>query len=49
VNDKMATVIFPHQLFQNHSGPQKDASVYLFEEVLFVMQHKRELKKIRGF
>jgi deoxyribodipyrimidine photolyase-related protein len=40
------TVIFPHQLFQNHPGLQKNAAVYLVEEWLFFKQYNFHQQKL---
>jgi deoxyribodipyrimidine photolyase-related protein len=43
---KPVTVILPHQLFQNHPGLQKDASIYLVEEALFFRQFNFHQQKL---
>ncbi|ALL06968.1 deoxyribodipyrimidine photolyase [Pedobacter sp. PACM 27299] len=40
------TLIFPHQLFQNHPALQKDRAVYLVEEWLFFKQYNFHRKKL---
>jgi deoxyribodipyrimidine photolyase-related protein len=40
------TIIFPHQLFQNHPGLQKNAAVYLVEEWLFFKQYNFHQQKL---
>ena len=40
------TLIFPHQLFQSHPGSQKDRSVYLVEEWLFIQQYNFHQQKL---
>jgi deoxyribodipyrimidine photolyase-related protein len=40
------TIIFPHQLFQNHPALQKGRVVYLVEEWLFYRQYNFHLKKL---
>jgi deoxyribodipyrimidine photolyase-related protein len=41
-----ATLIFPHQLFQQHPALQKDSPVYLVEEWLFFSQYNFHQQKI---
>ena len=41
-----ATLIFPHQLFQNHPGLQGGRMVYLVEEWLFFRQYNFHKKKL---
>ncbi|WP_428329514.1 cryptochrome/photolyase family protein [Mucilaginibacter sp.] len=40
------TIIFPHQLFQNHPALQKDRAVYLVEEGLFYRQYNFHRQKL---
>ena len=40
------TIIFPHQLFQNHPALQKDRVVYLLEEWLFFRQYNFHQQKL---
>ena len=41
-----ATLIFPHQLFENHPAIEKDRAVYLVEEALFFNQFSFHKKKL---
>jgi len=41
-----ATLIFPHQLFENHPALQKGRAVYLVEEWLFFRQYNFHLHKL---
>lgn len=43
---KSVTLIFPHQLFQNHPALQKDHEVYLVEEWLFFRQYNFHRQKL---
>ncbi|MBB5635005.1 deoxyribodipyrimidine photolyase-related protein [Pedobacter cryoconitis] len=40
------TLIFPHQLFQNHPALQKDREIYLVEEWLFFKQYNFHRQKL---
>ncbi len=40
------TIIFPHQLFQNHPALQKNRMVYLVEEWLFFRQYNFHKQKL---
>ena len=40
------TIIFPHQLFENHPALQKSRVVYLVEEWLFFRQYNFHLQKL---
>lgn len=41
-----ATIIFPHQLFENHPALAKDRPVYLVEEWLFFQQYSFHKQKL---
>lgn len=43
---KAVTIIFPHQLFQNHPALQKNRIVYLVEEWLFFRQYNFHQQKL---
>jgi deoxyribodipyrimidine photolyase-related protein len=43
---KAVTIIFPHQLFQNHPALQKSRAVYLVEEWLFFKQYNFHQQKL---
>ena len=40
------TIIFPHQLFQNHPALQNGRAVYLVEEWLFFRQYNFHRQKL---
>jgi deoxyribodipyrimidine photolyase-related protein len=40
------TLVFPHQLFEDHPAIRKDRQVYLIEEELFFNQYKFHTKKL---
>src|ERR1700753_4262829 len=41
-----ATIIFPHQLFENHPALEKGRAVYLIEEWLFFRQYNFHRQKL---
>lgn len=43
---KSATLIFPHQLFEQHPALAKDRFIYLIEETLFFTQYKFHKQKL---
>ena len=43
---KAVTIIFPHQLFQNHPALQQGRPVYLVEEWLFFRQYNFHKQKL---
>lgn len=44
---KTATIIFPHQLFENNPAVSKEAEVFLVEEFLFFRQYKFHIQKLK--
>lgn len=41
-----ALLIYPHQLYKNHSGLQKDRKIFLVEEPLFFTEHAVHTQKL---
>ncbi len=46
MDSKYASLVFPHQLFENHPALRKNYPVYLIEETLFFNQYKFHKKKL---
>jgi deoxyribodipyrimidine photolyase-related protein len=44
---KTATLVFPHQLFENHPAISKNSEVFLIEEFLFFRQYKFHKQKLK--
>jgi deoxyribodipyrimidine photolyase-related protein len=45
-NMSLATLIFPHQLFQQHPAVKKDTPIYIVEEFLFFKHYKFHKQKL---